>query len=179
MLRYIIQYFLLFLMGSFYCQSDIMVKEELACYYNSKTTEPLYVYGAYEGEVIDSIFNSLKKWKWINVELTESKNGWFKIVFIKDILDDNNFVSGKNDFWINTDKLILDLRVYTEDYFVVVYEDHNLKSKVIFKFVKFQTVNVVAFTENWVEIWTLVDGEVIKGWVSKSDVCAYPWTACP
>jgi hypothetical protein len=147
----------------------------VSCYYDKTVKEPLVIYDGIQGNVIDSLYNTGKRYSWYNLLVSESKGCWFKVdsLFFGPAFVNN--VSHKN-CWVKSGSIKVGL--WQMQTIGKLYVEPKLNSK----FVDFEVNNAFGYVQQvengWAEVTVPLGNKMYRGWVPRNQQCGWPWTIC-
>jgi hypothetical protein len=142
---------------------------------NTKAS-PTYFYDLPKGLIIDSLKSSNED-EWIIITIDTKKGNWVKLkhVKIKPSSDSNISARRLSNLWIPLSELYTQLNDPTQSF--TVYKSANKKSKQK-NHPTVDLLNIIDIKDDWIKVKFTVNAKQQAGWISKFNVCAYPWTIC-
>lgn len=159
-------------------QDTMHYADLVEAYYNKAVDQPIFIYDAINGTIIDTLKRVDSKYSWYKIAIKESEYGWFKIKNIQRLPDLYQNFQYEN-YWVKNIDFLISVDNFGPSHRVYLYDEPSNNANKIHKIDSFQRVNVTEISDQWALVNFKIGKKYVSGWLRHEDQCALPWTTCP
>jgi len=142
-------------------------------YYDSKATEPLYIYDSINGQIVDTLKTNVMVDSWYKIAIVSSEYGWFKIKNIQQLPSTKpNYIY--ENYWVRNSNFLISAKNSKEAISIYLYDQPDLESNKIHKLDRFQIMHIIETNDLWAMVRFKIGKKIINGWLNFKNQCANP-----